>query len=102
MNIVDFKNVYLSDDWNEYLIGIKEIPTKQVGSGLYQFRINNEIIRFRSHAEKKLWSWRKVYWGYVTIYSTTRGKAQAPLLIEIADPNNNHFDNGYYLVIPKN
>ena len=101
IQIIDFETSFLSDAWSSYALLIKYIPTYKVGSALFELKIDNESIRFRSRAQKQIWSFKDHYWAYVEIYVTKAGVKHAPILIEVSDPNRSYEENGTYLVFHK-
>lgn len=101
ISIIDFASSYTEYEGNPYVPFLHLIPRWKVGSALYSINVGEDKLLFRAGAQKRFWSWRDIYWGHVVVFSTAKGKEQAPLLVVINDPNDRYLHNGSYIIIPK-
>jgi hypothetical protein len=101
ISIIDFASSFTEAQRSTYLSFLHKIPTSKVGSALYKVNVGEDKLLFRAGAKKRFWSWRDIYWGHVVVFSTTKGKEQAPLLVVVDDPNDRYLHNGSYIIIPK-
>ena len=101
ISIIDFKSSYTIAQRSTYLSFLHKIPTSHVGTALFKIDVGEDKLLFRAGALKKFWSWKDIIWAHVVVFSTTKGKEQAPLLVVVDDPNDRYLHNGSYIIIPK-
>ncbi|EOQ89743.1 hypothetical protein LEP1GSC202_1327 [Leptospira yanagawae serovar Saopaulo str. Sao Paulo = ATCC 700523] len=98
----EFYGHYFDDDWSPYAFLINLIPNQIVGTGIFRFQINDEVVEFRANARKTIWRFPIRYWAHTHIFSTKNGKNKFPILIQINDPNDReNSQNGLYFIFIK-
>lgn len=88
-----------SNGWHQLpYIGIPVPPTSWSGTAQMELKFGSDILKFRSHAAKAIWSLGSKYWGYVRIFYPKSDKKSNVVLVEISDPMDTFGDNGLYVI----
>jgi len=97
--LTDFYGQYLEDDWSPYALVLNLIPNQIVGTGIFRFLFNEEVVEFQANARKTIWRLPIRYWAHTHIFTTQNGKNKSPMLIQISDPNDRtKSQNGLYFI----